>query len=241
MNFKKVLAGVLTSAMVAAFTISVGATDIYSPDGNWYSNNEFLSNNDFEGADLTGLTHVIFNASCTDLNWGWNNGQFNSNSNAEAEGSGWQQVSFGGTESNADVTLTETGDFTIEVPLVIGTDGWFNLGWGTGCAKDIFSINSIDFYAGNDLLGTWTETDGYVAASHAVDGIQKITLAEAEAMDSYTITISNGTDSEEIVSTKYYTSVSVGDITYEAEEGYVYIGTVITDIPAGVTVTVSID
>ena len=80
-----------------------------------------------------------------------------------------------------------------------------------------------------------------MAASHAVDGIQKITLAEAEAMDSYTITISNGTDSEEIVSTKYYTSVSVGDITYEAEEGYVYIGTVITDIPAGVTVTVSID
>ncbi|MDO4943940.1 MAG: hypothetical protein Q4E74_01920 [Ruminococcus sp.] len=258
MKMKKIMSAIVAGAMAATMVMSANAaTNIFSEDGSWVSNNEFLGNTsaEFDGINFgtLGLTSVTFHANCTDLNWGWNNGQFNSNSN----NGGWQQVSFGGTESNADVVLTETGAFDVTVPVEPNDGGWFNIGWGTGCTEGIFSIDSIDFFAGDTKLGTWadgvwteakeeTKLEPFVLYSQktaVVDGkysvryVEMITEEEAKAVSSATLTLNNGSVDVPVKVTKYYTSVSAAGETITPDEGYVFLAYAVKNVPEDVTIT----
>lgn len=228
MNFKKVLAGVCIGAMTMAVCAStVSAYDIGSADGSW-AQGTIISNTDIADVNFgeLGLTSVTFHATATDLNWGWNNGMFTSNSN----NGGWNQVSFGGTETGADIILTDAGDFTVSVPVVPNEGGWFELGWGSGASEGAFSFSAIDFYAGDALLGTWTEEDGYAAAKTAYDTTLTYAITEADlSADSYVVTLTN----------KAGQTAAIEGNTYFVEDGKYYIGVDISDIPADEEVTIT--
>lgn len=144
-------------------------SDVLKTDGSgqyeWAQAN-FVSNESPEmaDADLTGVTKAVFRARALNLNHGWNNGQFYAQpykgvgADGKDEGD-WQTKSFGGEKSSVDVTLSDTGDFNIEVPFnVIDTNKFYQLGWGTSTGKGAFKLYGIDFYAGATKIGTWSVT-----------------------------------------------------------------------------------
>lgn len=228
MNFKKVLAGVCVGAMtMAAAASTVSAVGFGSADGSW-AQAAIISNADIADVNFgeLGLTSVVIHANVADLNWGWNNGQFYSNSN----NGGWQQVSFGGTETGANVILQDVGDFTVTVPVEPNEGGWFEIGWGTGASEGVFSYSAVDFYAGDVQLGTWTEEAGYVAAKTSYDATLTYAISEADlAADSYVVTLTN----------KAGQSAAIEGNTYFVEDGKYYIGVDVSDIPADEEVTIS--
>lgn len=260
MKMKKMAAAAIAGIMMTAMALPVSAaTSIYdTEESGWTSNNEFLTNSSSEFSGINfgelGLTSVTFHANCADLNWGWSNGQFNSNSNT----GGWQQVSFGGSEANADVTITEVGNFDVTVPVQPNEGGWFNLGWGTGSGEGVFSIESIDFYAGETLLGTWadsvwTEAEEkiqpnvtYVQKTAVENGVYSeravmmIKKEDAEAGKSVNVTFSNGTKSVTKTSKNYYAEISAVGNKITPDEGYVFVAVAITNIPEDVTLTATL-
>ena len=158
--------------------------DFGSSSGDW-AQGDFVTNESSEmaDADLTGVTKAVFRARVTDLNWGWNNGKFYAQpfkgvgADGKDEGD-WNDVSFGGTESNADVTLSDTGDFEVEVPFkVVDTNKFYQLGWGTSAAEGAFKLYGIDFYAGSTKVGTWSISgtwDGPVKAAEVAPDTVKV-------------------------------------------------------------------
>lgn len=141
--------------------------DFGSSSGSW-AQGDFVTNESPEmaDADLTGVTKAVFRARVTDLNWGWNNGKFYAQpykgvgADGKDEGD-WKDVSFGGVndQSTYDVTLSNTGDFEVEVPFnVIDTNKFYQLGWGTGVAEGAFKLYGIDFYKDSTKIGTWSVT-----------------------------------------------------------------------------------
>lgn len=146
-------------------------SDVLKTDGSgqyeWAQAN-FVSNESSEmaDADLTGVTKAVFRARVLDLGYGWSNGLFYTNPYKETLENGdekgdWQTRSFGASEAHKndakDVVITDTGDFTVEVPFnVVDTNKFYQLGWGTGVAKGAFKLYGIDFYAGSTKIGTWS-------------------------------------------------------------------------------------
>lgn len=169
-------------------------SDVLKTDGSgqyeWVQAN-FVSNESPEmaDADLTGVTKAVFRARAVDLNWGWNNGQFYAQpykgvgADGKDEGD-WQTKSFGGEKSSVDVTLSDTGDFNIEVPFnVIDTNKFYQLGWGTSTGKGAFKLYGIDFYAGSTKIGTWSVTGTWdgpkkAAVSDVVPDTVEVTAAK---------------------------------------------------------------
>lgn len=137
--------------------------DFGSSSGGW-EQGDFINNETPEmvDADLTGVTKAVFRARAINLNSGWNNGKFYAQPykgvGADGKDAGdWKDVSFGGDKSTCDVTLTDTGDFKVEVPFnIVDTNKFYQLGWGTGVAKGAFKLYGIDFYAGSTKIGTWS-------------------------------------------------------------------------------------
>lgn len=139
--------------------------DFGSSSGDW-EQGDFINNETPEmvDADLTGVTKAVFRARAINLNSGWNNGKFYAQPykgvGADGKDAGdWKDVSFGGDKSTCDVTLSDTGDFKVEVPFnIVDTNKFYQLGWGTGVAKGAFKLYGIDFYAGSEKIGTWSVT-----------------------------------------------------------------------------------
>lgn len=137
--------------------------DFGSSSGDW-EQGDFINNETPEmvDADLTGVTKAVFRARAYDLNSGWNNGKFYAQpyKGVGADGNDvgeWKDASFGGDKSTCDVTLSDTGDFKVEVPFnIVDTNKFYQLGWGTGVAKGAFKLYGIDFYAGSTKIGTWS-------------------------------------------------------------------------------------
>lgn len=129
-------------------------TEFGSDDGNW-AQEAFLSDTspEMSGVDLGSATSAIFYAKASDLNYGWNNGQF------YADGSTWQSRSFGGTESDKqsklDVVLESAGEFSVTLDFSVKSDKTYALGWGTGTKKGAFALRYIEISAKDTLLGTW--------------------------------------------------------------------------------------
>lgn len=139
--------------------------DFGSSSGSW-EQGDFINNETPEmvDADLTGVTKAVFRARAYDLNSGWNNGKFYAQpykgvgADGKDEGD-WKDASFGGDKSTCDVTLSDTGDFKVEVPFnIVDTNKFYQLGWGTGVAKGAFKLYGIDFYKGSTKIGTWSVT-----------------------------------------------------------------------------------
>ncbi len=162
MKFKKTIAAIAAAALalsmssVSAFAYNIGS------NGSWESG-DITSNSSSEFTDKLDpatVTKIRFNITANDLNWGWNNGAVIVNSD-----SGWNQVSFGGVETSSDYKISEAGD---SISIDISTSGnWFQISWGATCTvPDAFSLTSIEFYNGSELLGTWV--DGTYTAGGSV-------------------------------------------------------------------------
>ena len=127
--------------------------DFGSADGQW-AQSDFVNQSSAEmaGADLTAVTSVKINALVYDLNYGWNNGQF------YVDGNNWAQKSFGGSNSSVDVTLDAAQALSVTLDFGVKTDdnnNW-SIGWGTGTGKGAFAVYSIEFFAGSENVGIWT-------------------------------------------------------------------------------------
>ena len=127
--------------------------DFGSADGQW-AQSDFVNQSSAEmaGADLTAVTSVKINALVYDLNYGWNNGQF------YVDGNNWAQKSFGGSNSSVDVTLDSAQALSVTLDFGVKTDdnnNW-SIGWGTGTGKGAFAVYSIEFFAGSENVGIWT-------------------------------------------------------------------------------------
>lgn len=172
MKLKKLLAAV-TAAALAVSTMAVSSFTASAKTsfgtGTW-SDGKFVDNasTEMEGVSLVGVDKVTFNATASDLNYGWNGGQFYTNSN----GKDYTSVTFGGSNKNATVTLEETGPFSVDVEIGVTDTGWFECGWGTDCAEGVFDLTSIDFYKGADKVGTWAD-GAYTEASSEDDDLPK--------------------------------------------------------------------
>lgn len=185
MNLKKILAGVAAGALVvSSMALTAFAADEAEPidfgwveaDGkdengnNKWMEDAFVSNSDLgdDASAVVGVDELVFNATATDLLYGWANGQFYTNSN----GAEWQNKSFGGTEyakqAEPDVLLEETGDFSVTVPVGITESTWFVAGWATSADKGTFALYSIEFYKEKVLVGTWT-SEGFELAPEEDD------------------------------------------------------------------------
>lgn len=160
MKLKKIIAS-LTAAAMAVTTMAfaplsvsaVNAVDFGSSDGQW-AQADFVnqSSSEMTGVDLTSVTSVTFNAVAYDLNYGWNNGQF------YVDGNNWVQKSFGGSNSSVDVTLDAAQALSVTLDFGVKTDdnnNW-SIGWGTGTGKGAFAVYSIEFFAGSENVGIWT-------------------------------------------------------------------------------------
>ena len=160
MKLKKIIAS-LTAAAMAVTTMAfaplsvsaVNAVDFGSSDGQW-AQADFVnqSSSEMTGVDLTSVTSVTFNAVAYDLNYGWNNGQF------YVDGNNWAQKSFGGSNSSVDVTLDSAQALSVTLDFGVKTDdnnNW-SIGWGTGTGKGAFAVYSIEFFAGSENVGIWT-------------------------------------------------------------------------------------
>lgn len=138
---------------------------------------------------LQGLTKVRFNCIVTDLGWGWNvlNTVTQYKESAESETSVWNQYSVGGSEQNPNLVLSQIGDFSFDMDVIPSSDGWFaiQIGWS---AKDVFSIYSIDFYAGDTVIGTWVMGKYYPLTRNI--SISEL-LADTEAIDVASVTFSS--------------------------------------------------
>ena len=131
-----------------------------SSNSSW-TQGTFVSSSSAEmsGIDVSEVTSVKFNAVAYDINWGWNNGKFT------VDGSSWNEYSFGGVNENApdgtyDLTLDTSKLFTATMDFAVKPDNTWAVGWGTGTNEGAgFAVFSIDFLAGSELVGTWT--NGY--------------------------------------------------------------------------------
>ena len=124
-----------------------------------WAQGDILTNETAElaGSDFSKLTSVKICAEARYLNDGWNNGQFYTNSEDTYGGTGWVAKSYGGSKSTHDVALSSAGTFTVDLDLTPGTDGYWAVGWGTGCTKGMFDVLYIDFMAGDSKIGTWAD------------------------------------------------------------------------------------
>lgn len=161
--------------------------DFGCSSGGW-AQGDFVTNESPEmvDADLTGVTKAVFRARANDLNWGWNNGKFYAQpykgvgADGKDEGD-WNDVAFGGTECNSTVTLTDTGDFEVEVPFkVIDTNKFYQLGWGTGVAEGAFKLYGIDFYKGSTKIGTWSVTGTWDGPTKVADVVPNAVEVSAD-------------------------------------------------------------
>lgn len=172
MKLKKLLAAVTAAALAVSTMLTTSFTASAKTSfgtGTW-SDGKFVDNasTEMEGVSLVGVDKVTFNATASDLNYGWNGGQFYTNSN----GKDYTSVTFGGSNKNATVTLEETGPFSVDVEIGVTDTGWFECGWGTDCAEGVFDLTSIDFYKGADKVGTWAD-GAYTEASSEDDDLPK--------------------------------------------------------------------
>ena len=82
---------------------------------------------------------------------------------------------------------------------------------------------------------TTTAVDGYYAARF----IQMIKKTDLDGVESITYTITDGTNTKTITGTSYFTTVKASGETITADDGYVFIGVIITGIPEASTLTCS--
>lgn len=134
----------------------------------------------FKNFDLSGADSIKIDAIVYNLNYGWNNMQIYTNGDA------WAQASYGGSETSSDVKLDATGEFTATVPLTPDSDGYFEIGFGYTSA-DAFTILSLDFYKGAELLGSLVGNTFYPNATLELSA-SSTTLKVGEV---YTITTTN--------------------------------------------------
>ncbi len=153
----------LTASAASTDPASVGF-EAFGKSGSDWNQAAFVSNSSAEmaGADLTGLTKIKFIASANFLNSGWSNGQFYVNTNSDEGGSGWKNVSYGGENSGG--TLKGPGVFNETIEFNVGTDGFWEAGWGTSSGNEAFGLYGIEFYAGSKKLGTWSDGKFYDAS-----------------------------------------------------------------------------
>lgn len=117
--------------------------------------------------------------------------------------------------------------------------------------KDVTSyltINWLKLYdeEGN-VVTTWTAPieEGVVYAQEtaaengvkAVRFVQMISEADANAAESVTYTITNGTASTEVTSSACYTTIKAGGEELTAPEGYVFVAVALKNVPEAATIT----
>lgn len=158
MKFKRMASAVMatvmavTSAVVCEVTASAQPIGFGASVSGTWEQADFVNSSSTEMAnvDISNVTSVTFNAIAYDLNYGWNNGQF------YVDGASWVTKSFGGTSSSVDVTIDDPSAFSVTTDFAAKDDGTWALGWGTNTAAGAFAIESIEFYAGANQLGIWT-------------------------------------------------------------------------------------
>lgn len=191
--------------------------DFGSSSGSW-AQGDFVTNESPEmvDADLTGVTKAVFRARVNDLNWGWNNGKFYAQpykgvgADGKDEGD-WKDVSFGGVndKNTYDVTLTDTGDFEVEVPFkVIDTNKFYQLGWGTGVAEGAFKLYGIDFYKDSTKIGTWSVTGKWdgpkkAAVADVLPDAVEITRKNTEVVGTPAVLTANVSNKNAEITVKY--------------------------------------
>lgn len=153
MKLKKILSGFLAAAMavtsMVTASITAGAEDETEPVFQCVS--KFTcSNADFANVNATQITKAKMNITYTSSNE-YSNGKVSTNSNSTNGGSGWNDVTYG-TDGQTNVLTNDTAA-DVEVPLTVGSDGWFEIGieeYGGGS----LTVNSVSVLDANGVLAT---------------------------------------------------------------------------------------
>lgn len=205
MKLKKLFAGVLTGAMVlSTMIINADAAIQYE-----------MQLSDYVDIDAVTVTMTVTNPADA---WfsvggciGWSEGT-----------DGWDQVQW----DNGSATIISQTDTSLTMSYTVDlSDKDLNYSsgilqvqdWWSNC--ETFSIDSVDIVGTKAAVETTTTTY-----------LQEISLEEAKALDSYTVTITNPENGKSITTdaiTEYYTS-------YKGEEpaaGNVFIGVEVTNVP----------
>ncbi len=162
-SFAALSAGIVA---VSACAVSASAFDMGNADGSWNQVDDFITNEspELSGIDITKITKVVYKITVHNDGAGWYNGKVCANSKAK-----WQEKSFGfGIDYQGNpygVTLTGPTTLSIELPLD-GSDYWFKLSYGAAAVTGGFTIDSIEFYNGSEIMGTWK--DGTYTAGGSV-------------------------------------------------------------------------
>lgn len=164
MKFKKTIAAIAAAALALSMSsVSAFAFDFGSSPANEWTQKEFTTNESAEFAgklDPTNVTKIRFTVKANDLNWGWNNGLLVVNSDL-----GWVSKNFGGTSCDVEYKINNDGETAVIDFDMSGN--WFQISWGaTTTVDNAFSLTSIEFYNGSELLGTWV--DGTYTAGGSV-------------------------------------------------------------------------
>lgn len=164
MKFKKTIAAIAAAALALSMSsVSAFALDFGSSPADTWTEGDITSNGSSEFADKldpTNVTKVRFTVKANDLNWGYNNGLFVFNSDL-----GWATKNFGGTLCNVEYKFNDAGEIAVIDFDMSGN--WFQIKWGATCkTSDAFTLISIEFYNGSELLGTWV--DGTYTAGGSV-------------------------------------------------------------------------
>ena len=164
MKFKKTIAAIAAAALALSMSsVSAFAFDFGSSPANEWTQKEFTTNESAEFAgklDPTNVTKIRFKVKANDLNWGWNNGLLVVNSDL-----GWVSKNFGGTSCDVEYKINDAGETAVIDFDMSGN--WFQISWGaTTTVDNAFSLTSIEFYNGSELLGTWV--DGTYTAGGSV-------------------------------------------------------------------------
>ena len=239
MKIRKIFAG-MAAAVMAVSMMSMAASantpleQAISTDGNYTWSNVTLIKNTDISTDMheAGATRVIFNAVCKDQGWGWANGSFWTNSKQPDDANGWRSATFGCKNSgNKTVNIAEDQtDFAVEVEFKPNDDTWYELGY-SGTTEGQFEVVNVEFYAGEDLIGTWADGE-YKPAIETIDTVD-LTVVAPQPGETVTVDDNNvqtplpeytiPSDGGYKVRTKNYidkTSLSLFEGTFESDVDY---------------------
>ena len=191
MKIRKIFAGFAAAAMAASMmSVAASANTKIDAPSDWQN---FLTQGDssFGGIDwnAAGLTKAVVTVKNTDYNYGWTNINLAGNSVA-----GWNQQLAGGPNQATDekvekgeaVLVGDGGEGEVTLSLVPGTgdDNWWQIKAGYTTA-DAWEIVDVEFYAGEDLIGTWADGE-YKPAIETISTVD-ITVVAPQPGDTVTV------------------------------------------------------
>lgn len=244
MKLKKLLSVVMATAIAISATTIVPANEaeaisVIQTEDDMVS---LITNANFMDIDFSTLSSIKINATCSNLNYGYNSIRFI----LQTGGNSWRPLSCGGSntyDGAPDILLEDTGSFTATyTDIDMGSENiWFNLGY-IYAPDNAFTVDSVYFYdSSSNLIATWhssalLQTAAQDESNYAVRFVQKVPAGDIEAYDKAIITITNGNTTKTKTVTSCYSSVIANGEKVSAGEGYYFIVCAYKNIPSTVDV-----